>query len=331
VASIRALRNRIRSISNLSQVTRAMEMVAASRMRRAQEQVRASRPYAAKAWELLTHLREHAVSEEQHPLLIGRDEAGPVLLVLVTGDRGLAGAYNSQILRAAVEFLSLADAASSSTDATRIITVGRKGRDFMVRNGFNVVAEFGGLPDRPTELDVAPVGRLAVEEFLSGAVGSVFIAYTDFVNVLRQEPWVRRLLPIQAEGAWHNASGNEPNDNADPAGGSRQPVMAQYLRERPAALAGGYTYEPTPELLLEAIVRRFVELQIYQGVVEALASEHAARMVAMRNATDNANELVGDLRVAYNKLRQESITTEMLDIAGGAEALSKSIAGPRSR
>lgn len=321
MASIRALRTRIRSISNLSQVTRAMEMVAASRMRRAQEQVQASRPYAAKAWELLTYLREHAVREDQHPLLTGRGDSGVPLLVLITGDRGLAGAYNSQMLRAAVDFLRIPSAAAASDDERpRIVTVGRKGRDFMVRNEFNVVAEFGGLPDRPSELDVAPISRLAVDEFLDGQAGSVFVAYTDFVNVLHQEPWVRQLLPIQSADSFIDAG------NADVDAGSRdvgrQPVMAQYLRDQPPPLAGGYTYEPTAEALLEAIVRRFVELQIYQAVVEALASEHAARMVAMRNATDNANELVKDLRITYNKLRQESITTEMLDIAGGAEALS---------
>ena len=298
-----------------------MEMVAASRMRRAQEQVQASRPYAAKAWELLTYLREHAVREEQHPLLTGRDDSGVPLLVLVTGDRGLAGAYNGQMLRAAVDFLGIASAAASSpADRPRIVTVGRKGRDFMVRNGFNVVAEFGGLPDRPTELDVAPIGRLAVDEFLQGQAGSVFVAYTDFVNVLRQEPWVRRLLPIQSADSWISSGGSDGGGGGDDS--ARQPVMARYLRDQPPPLAGGYTYEPTPEVLLEAIVRRFVELQVYQAVVEALASEHAARMVAMRNATDNANELVKELRITYNKLRQESITTEMLDIAGGAEALS---------
>ena len=304
-----------------------MEMVAASRMRRAQEQVEASRPYVAKAWEILTYLREHAVQEEQHPLLSGRDYAGVPLLVLITGDRGLAGAYNSQMLRAAVDFLGIATAAASSPDERpRIVTVGRKGRDFMLRNGFNVVAEFGGLPDRPTELDVAPISRMAVDEFLNGQAGSVFVAYTDFVNVLRQEPWVRRLLPIQEEGSWQEATSTGSADAAERTE-ERQPVMKRYLRDRPPPLAGGYTYEPTPEVLLEAIVRRFVELQIYQAVVEALASEHAARMVAMRNATDNANELVKDLRITYNKLRQESITTEMLDIAGGAEALSAAETG----
>ena len=309
-----------------------MEMVAASRMRRAQEQVQASRPYAAKAWELLTYLREHAVQEEQHPLLTGRDDSGVPLLVLITGDRGLAGAYNSQMLRAAVDFLGSASAAAGSEDERpRIVTVGRKGRDFMVRNGFNVVAEFGGLPDRPTELDVAPISRLAVDEFLAGQAGSVFVGYTDFVNVLRQEPWVRRLLPIQSADSFIDAGVSGGADSAGPdaaaADRARQPVMGQYLRDQPPPLAGGYTYEPAPDTLLEAIVRRFVELQIYQAVVEALASEHAARMVAMRNATDNANELVKDLRITYNKLRQESITTEMLDIAGGAEALSAAESG----
>jgi F-type H+-transporting ATPase subunit gamma len=307
VASVRELRKRIRSIRNLSQVTRAMEMVAASRMRRAQEQVTGSRPYAAKAWELLVQLvAQAAVVDVPAALLTDRDPVRTEVLILITGDRGLAGGYNGSMVRAAGRFLRRNGAAEQ-----RLITVGRKGRDAMLRAGYPIEAEFGDLPDRPRESDVAPIARLATDGFLSGGNDAVFIGYTDFVNVLRQQPWVRQLLPLH------------PQELTGAAGSEEQrPVMARYLRATPPPLAGGYSYEPAMEELLEQVVRRFVELQIYQAVVESLASEHAARMVAMRNATDNANDLLKDLTMTYNKLRQQSITEEMLDIVGGAEALA---------
>lgn len=304
MASIRELRKRIRSISNLSQVTRAMEMIAASRMRRAQEQVAASRPYAAKAWELLTQLaaQRRIIDTPPAPLLMERDPVRAVVLILITGDRGLAGGYNAAVVRAAQRFL-----ARQQGRDVRLLTVGRKGRDAMLRAGYTIEAEFGQLPPRPGELDVAPIARLATDGFLARSSDAVFIGYTDFVNLLRQEAWVRRLLPL----AGNNGTAPE-----------RSPVMSRYLRATPPVVAGGYSYEPAMEELLEQVVRRFVELQIYQAVVESLASEHAARMMAMRNATENANELLKDLRMTYNKLRQQSITEEMLDIAGGAEALA---------
>ena len=303
MASIRELRKRIRSISNLSQVTRAMEMIAASRMRRAQEQVAASRPYAAKAWELLTQLaaQRRIIDTPPAPLLMERDPVRAVVLILITGDRGLAGGYNAAVVRAAQRFL-----ARQQGREVRLLTVGRKGRDAMLRAGYTIEAEFGQLPPRPGELDVAPIARLATDGFLARSSDAVFIGYTDFVNLLRQEAWVRRLLPLAGNGTAPESS----------------PVMSRYLRPTPPVVAGGYSYEPAMEELLEQVVRRFVELQIYQAVVESLASEHAARMMAMRNATENANELLKDLRMTYNKLRQQSITEEMLDIAGGAEALA---------
>ncbi len=305
MASIRELRKRIRSIRNLSQVTRAMEMVAASRMRRAQEQVTASRPYAAKAWELLTQLVAQTAVVDVPALLTDRDPVRNVVLILVTGDRGLAGGYNGSMVRAAEKFLQ-----RYADTGKRLITVGRKGRDAMLRAGYTIEAEFSDLPGRPREMDVAPIARLAIDGFLAGHSDAVFVGYTDFVNVLRQQPWVRQVLPLH------------PNALTDDAGSEeRRPVMAGYLRPTPPPLAGGYSYEPAMETLLEQVVRRFVELQIYQAVVESLASEHAARMVAMRNATENANDLLKDLTMSYNKLRQQSITEEMLDIAGGAEAL----------
>jgi F-type H+-transporting ATPase subunit gamma len=297
VASLRDIRRRIRSVKNIAQVTRAMQLVAASKMRRAQEQVLASRPYSAKAWEMLVHLSAQQGASNQHPLLTKRPVQA-IGMVLITADKGLAGAYNANIIRAASRFVL------DQAEPVRLITVGRKGRDFMVRYGRDVIAEYADLPARPSVLDVTPIARTVVDDFLAGAYDEAYLAYTDFVNTLVQQPTIRRLLPIRP-------------------GEVESQVMAEYISTESTMSSGEYIYEPNVEAVLDVVLRRFTELQIYQAILEALASEHSARMVAMRNATENANELVGDLTLSYNRARQEAITEEMLDIAGGAEALAR--------
>ena len=297
MASIRELKRRIKSVKNISQVTRAMQMVAASRMRRAQEQTLASRPYAAKAWEVLTHLASQRGDTEQlHPLLTHRDEIKKIAIILITADKGLAGAYNSNLIRATTRFMS-----EHNQQEANLITVGRKGRDFMVRYGRNVVAEFTDLPARPTTLDIGPIARLAVD----GEYDEVYLAYTQFVNTLQQNPTIDLLLPIHAGHVEGKVTG--------------QHLSQEDMIPGPAE----YVYEPDPSTLLDTILPRFTELQVYQAVLEATASEHSARMVAMRNATENAKDLISDLTLTYNKVRQDAITKEMLDIAGGAEALAQ--------
>ena len=273
-----------------------MELVAASRMKRAQDQAMASRPYAAKAWEVLIHLTA-MVGGDHHPLLAEPAATRTAGLVLVTGDRGLAGAYNANVVRAATRFIR------DNSFQVKAIAVGRKGRDLLLRGGYDLLAEFVYLPSRPGESDVAPIARVAIDAFLGKEVDCVYIAYSDFINVLRQEPVVRQLLPVRT---------------GDP--GSR--VLAEFLHCDSPERTNPYTYEQGYDELVNTIVPRFTELQVYQAILESLASEHSARMVAMRNATQNADELVSDLTLAYNKARQEAITTEILDIVGGAEALA---------
>jgi F-type H+-transporting ATPase subunit gamma len=298
VASIREIKRRIKSVKNIAQVTRAMQMVAASRMRRAQEQALASRPYANKAWEILTHLASQRGNVQQlHPLLMRREPVNNIAIILITADKGLAGAYNTNLLRTVIRFMS-----DTEWTNAQLITVGRKGRDLMVRYGRNVIAEFSDLPPRPTAYDIAPIARVAMDGFLSGDYDEVFLAYTRFVNTLQQDPQLRQLLPIYSSGI-------------------KGKVMSRYLSEEKTMATSEYLYEPDPAILLDRILPRFTEMQIYQAVLEALASEHSARMVAMRNATNNASDLVGELTLAYNQIRQSAITKEMLDIAGGAEAL----------
>lgn len=284
MATDREIKRRIRSIKNISQVTKAMEAVSASKMRRAQQQVLSTRPYAEKAQEVLNFLAYLPQSRRLlHPLLQERP-IERAMIVLVTADRGLAGGFNSHIIRKAVEF------SDSLGKPTTWITVGRKGRDFMARYGYPIVAEFTKLGDRPTSVDVAPIARVATDEFVAENVDAVYVCYTDFINVLRQVPRIKQLLPIEPL---------KPETKWSP----------------------DYIFEPDPESILNLILYRFVELQILQALYESIASEHAARMVAMRNATDAALELIEELTLSYNKARQERITREILDIAGGAEAL----------
>jgi F-type H+-transporting ATPase subunit gamma len=279
-----------------------MQMVAASKMRRAQEQALASRPYAAKSWEILTHLVAQAGNAGRlHPLLSQRETVRNIAIIIMTADKGLAGGYNGNILRKATSFMR-----ENNQQNASVIAVGRKGRDLMIRYGRNVIAEFSDIPPRPTTLDIAPIARLAIDGFLSEEYDEVYVAYTDFVNTLVQEPVLRMLLPIQP-------------------GNVESKVMSEYLVTEDKALSKDmvYAYEPDPETLLDLILPRFTELQIYQAFLESRASEESARMVAMRNATENAKDLVGGLTLTYNRIRQETITSEMLDIVGGAEALAQ--------
>ena len=302
MATLREIRRRIRSVQNISQVTRAMQMVAASKMRRAQEQVSATREYAEKAWELLVHLASRSVEDRQHPLLVPRP-VHSTGLVLITADRGLAGGYNHNIIRLALQFIR------ENQTPVKVIAVGRKGRDFMLRLGVEVVAEISDLPPRPGLLDVLPAAQVAIEDFEAGTFDEVYLAYTLFHNTMSHEPVILRLLPIYTSAELQ----------ADMRSGKRLPDFGHIE----LAGDGEYIYEPDVRTLLDTIIPRFTELQIYQAVLESLASEHSARMIAMRNATENAQEMIGDLRGEYNRLRQEAITEEILDIAGGAEALAQ--------
>ncbi len=298
---LRTMRLRMRAVRNISQVTRALEAVSASRVRRAQQAVLATRAYAGKALQVLRHLGAQPGSAASlHPLLQQRDVIKSITVVLITSDRGLCGAYNTNMFRAAMEF------ARAQSVPVRFVAVGKKGRDLLLRRRQQMAAEFINLPSNPAFVDVSAIGELAVEEYLSGRADQVYLGYTEYVNTLRQEPRVRLLLPLKTEAPEVSAA-------AGPAG-------ASLGRGGPAA---AYIYEPSQEGLLDTIVPRFTALQVYQAILEASASEHSARMVAMRNATDSARELLGTLQLGYNKARQLAITNDLLDIVGGVEALGK--------
>jgi F-type H+-transporting ATPase subunit gamma len=293
----REVQLRIRSIKNIAQVTRALQAVSASKVRKSQQALMNTRPYAQKAWQVLQHIALQPGRENLHPLLTRREHINNVLVLLVTGDRGLAGAYNTNVVRFTLQRFM------SAQTPVEFITVGRKGRDLMLRRRQRVVAEFSQLPAAPTFTDVSAIGRMAVDEFLSGKVDEVYLIYTRFITMARQEPTLKKLLPLELSVAAEDR-------------------VAKFEPATRGA-AASYIYEPAQETIMNEIVPRFTALQVYQAIMESLASEHAARMVAMKNATDAAASLAEDLQLQYNKARQQTITNEILDIAGGAEALAK--------
>lgn len=291
----REVRLRISSVKNIAQVTRALQAVSASKVRKAMQAVLRTRPYATKAWQVLGHIATQPGREMLHPLLTERAAINRTLVVLISGDRGLAGAYNTNIVRYVLQNFN------TYTNPVQYIPVGKKGRDLLLRLRKDILAEFSNLPAAPSFADVSAIGRLAVDEFLSGNVDEVYLVYTDFINMVNQIPTSKKLLPLSIDGAGEQ--------------------VMEYERHVGPALT--YIYEPGEAQILDEIIPRFTALQVYQAILESLASEHAARMVAMKNATDNATELAGALQLEYNKVRQQTITNEMLDIAGGAEALAQ--------
>ncbi len=299
--STREIRRRITSAKNISQITRAMEMVAASRMKRAQAAVMAGRPYSEKLEDIMEHLaaRIQAAGEDQsHPLLQTRP-IRQIAVIMISADKGLAGALNTNVIRRTTRFIL-----EQGDVPVSLITVGSKGRDFMLRYGRPLVAEFTNLGDRPTIVDVRPIARVATEEYTSGRADAVYLIYTDFVNTLIQRPNVYRLLP--ADITHTGEEGDMPGEN----------------RPREDRTQVDYEYEPGTAEVLSQLVPRYIEVRIYQALLEHLASEHSARMVAMRNATQSAKDMISDLTLAYNKLRQANITREIIEVSSGASALS---------
>ncbi len=301
--STREIRRRIGSAKNVSQITRAMEMVAASRMRRAQQAVVAGRPYANKIAEVIQNLaaRVAGTQDESVPALLQQRPIKNATIILISGDRGLAGALNANVIRRAIRFMT-----EEAGVPTSVVAVGKKGRDFMIRYGRSLTAEFIGLSDRPALKDIYPIARVATEEFLSGRSDAVYLIYTDFVNTLTQRPTVYRLLPVDVSQI--GDEGSLPGDN-----------NPELPLTRPST---EYIFEPSTGAVLEALVPRYIEVRIYQALLEHIASYQSAQMVAMRNATENAKEMISELTLAYNKLRQANITREIIEVSSGAAALT---------
>jgi F-type H+-transporting ATPase subunit gamma len=292
--TVRAIKQRISSVENTAKVTRAMELVAASKMRRAQDRALAARPYATQMRAVLSQLSGYAASggdEAIHPLLAQR-EVKNFALIHITSDRGLAGGLNANMNRASASLLL---ERQPEVEQVSVLSVGRKGRDFFRRAGYPMIAEFTEIGDFPTSSDVLPISRIVMDDYIAGNLDQVFIGYQTFVNPAVQLPTLRQILPVQP-----------PADE-----------------DGETAAAADFIFEPSPEALLETLLPRYVEMQVFEAILEAQASEQSAHMVAMRQATDAAHEMVSDLTLTYNKARQELITGELLDIVGGKAALEQ--------
>ena len=283
--SVRDIRRRIRSVDNTAKVTNAMSLIAASKMRRAQNSVLEGRPYSVKIQEVIAHLAAQPMDDESsaQPLLAVRPVEKTTVL-MISPDRGLCGGLHANLNRRVGQFIL------NQEVPIQAIAVGRKGRDFMARTNQDLKATFTDLGETPLLVDTHAISHMIIDSYRDGEADEVYLAYTQYVSTMVQEPVIEKLLPIA------------------PA-------------ELTASESVGYIYEPGNLAVLQNLLPRFVEMQIYHAILEAIASEQSARMVAMRAATDNASELAGDLTLTMNKLRQESITNELLDLIGGQIAL----------
>ena len=291
MAGSKEIRTKIKSVQNTRKITKAMEMVAASKMRKAQERMRQARPYGDKIRNIAAHLA-HANPEYRHPFLVKREGGKGVGVILVTSDKGLCGGLNTNVLR------QLAGRVKEWQEAgheVRFAAIGNKGLGFLQRFGGKVVSHLTQLGDTP-HLDrlVGPV-RVMVDDFVKGEVQAVYVIYTRFINTMSQEPVVERLLPL-------------PSDRLQES-------------DRTAGRSWDYVYEPDPKVVLDQLLRRYLEAIVYQAVAENIASEQSARMVAMKAASDNASNVIDQLTLVYNKSRQAAITKELSEIVGGAAAV----------
>jgi F-type H+-transporting ATPase subunit gamma len=285
MASQRDIRRRIGAVKNIKQITRAMQFVAASKLKRAQDATLSARPYSEKIDEVIADLAV-VLSDEDHPLFTKR-EGGKRLIVFITTDRGLAGPLNTNAIRFALrEIVEHGD----NGGELAVITVGRKGRDAIRRARLPIEAHFSGFGDRPTFADVTALARLVTDDFLAGTYDRVDVIYTRFVSTLTQRPTLDRILPMEPHGDTAGIPGNQ------------------------------FLFEPSPAAVLQQLLPRYIATRMYQAVLENTASEWSSKMIAMKNATESAEELIDDLTLSYNKVRQANITREMIEIASGASA-----------
>jgi len=293
----REIRNKIKSIKNTQKITKAMEMVAAAKMRKAQERTRSTRPYATRMLDIVTHLAR-ANPEYKHPFLVKRENVKRVGCIVVTTDKGLCGGLNTNLLRIVVSQLKEWQGKGIEVD---FVAIGNKGLGFLQRMGGNIVSQVVGLGDTPhLESLIGPV-KVMLDEYMAGRVDEVYGFYNRFINTMKQEPWQGRLLPLQEYYYDTNL---------------------QKVESTAATGVWDYVYEPDAKVMLDEVLTRYIETVVYQSVAENIACEQSARMVAMKAATDNAGNLIDELTLIYNKARQAAITKEISEIVGGAAAIS---------
>ncbi|WJF90357.1 F0F1 ATP synthase subunit gamma [Paraburkholderia bonniea] len=294
MAGMKEIRGKIKSVQNTRKITKAMEMVAASKMRRAQERMRAARPYADKVREIAAHM-SHANPEYRHPFMVSNDGAKMAGIILVTTDKGLCGGMNTNILRASLQKFKEFEAQGKTFEATAI---GSKGLGFLNRLRAKVVSNVAHLGDTPHLEKLIGAVKVQLDLYSEGKVSAVYLAYTRFVNTMKQEPVIEQLLPLSAdEFETKDEAGVTPRTSWD------------------------YIYEPDAQAVVDELLVRYVEALVYQAVAENMASEQSARMVAMKAASDNAKTVINELQLVYNKSRQAAITKELSEIVGGAAAV----------
>ncbi|MDP2029939.1 MAG: F0F1 ATP synthase subunit gamma [Thiobacillus sp.] len=290
MAAGKEIRTKIKSVENTRKITKAMEMVAASKMRKAQERMKAARPYAEKIARVATHLA-YAHTEYKHPFVMARENVKRVGLIVVTSDKGLCGGLNTNIFRMVVGQMKQWDAAGVEIDVTAI---GNKGLGFMQRLSANVASQVTGLGDTPhMEKLIGPV-KVMLDAYLAGKIDALYISYNRFVNTMKQEPTLTQLLPL---------------------------AKLEDANEADLKTHWDYIYEPDAKPVVDGMLMRYIESLVYQGVAENIACEQSARMVAMKAASDNAKDVIGELKLVYNKTRQAAITKELSEIVAGAAAV----------
>ncbi len=304
--STKIIQRRIKSVTNTKKITKAMELVAASKMRKAVSSVLASRPYAEAAWRAIREMAK-VTSSELHPLLQSKPGSKRMLVLLFTSDRGLCGGFNSQMFRNIKKF---ADDMPEGTEVD-FVTIGRKGESAMRRQERNIVASFADLAAHPTAADIKPIADMAVNDFIENKYKAVYLAFTDYVSALVQKPNISQVLPItRIEGLGEVSDALKGVKTSENSEAEELNVNAQE-----------YLFEPSPRAVLDVMLPRLVEAQVYQAILETSASEHSARMVAMRSATDAAVEMIDSLTLTYNRVRQAGITAEIAEISSGKAAL----------
>ncbi len=289
MAGSKEIRTKIKSVENTRKITRAMEMVAASKMRKAQERMRAARPYAEKIRQVAAHL-SRANPEYKHPFLIKRDVIKNVAVIIITSDKGLCGGLNTNVLRLVVARMKELEGESKGIS---ICAIGNKGFSFMSRIGANVKSHMIGLGDIPHVEKLIGAVKVMLDAYNTGEIDAIYISYNGFINTMKQEPRIEQLLPLSSE-------------NLEPANSH----------------TWDYIYEPDAKVVVDELLVRYIESLVYNAVTENQASEQSARMVAMKAASDNAKEVIGELKLIYNKARQAAITKEISEIVGGAAAVS---------
>ncbi len=299
----RTIRRRIKSVKNTKKITKAMELVAASKMRKSVSAVLSSRPYARLAWDTVSSIGR-VTDTSLHPLLRRHPKARRALFVLLTSDRGLAGGFNTNIVKKILAALREFGSGKPASPLD-VITIGKRGADAMRRAKQNVIASFTGISNHPRFEDVLPIGRLIVNEFSKHVYDRVVLAYTDFVSAISQKATVLELLPLVGP--------ESVREIGEVRGEEKTDLDIKKAKE--------YTFEPSPREVLDRLLPRLVETMLYQAVLESAASEHSARMMAMRSATDAASDMIDDLTFTYNQVRQAGITKEIAEISSGKAAL----------